>query len=184
MEEGKKLWWVVYSPEDKIFEVNTSVAYREWGGAFQDSEGKWSVVVAADNKVDAMQLGLDKIEKAIMRQRVVLKEIAQSEIEKARAKQDPKWWDVCYSVHTQQYSVREAPFTLTGSQKDGEIDVDSGCYRIYVQAPDKKTACVEADFRFGQYILNIRQGMAMALRRTQQEYFFNDGNDTLMSMTD
>ena len=177
MEGRKKMWQVVYNPEVKTFKVNMSVAYQEWNGAFQDSEGEWVVVVAADNKADAMQLGLDKIEKAIMRQRAALKEIAQPKIEKARAEQGLKWWDVCYSVHTEQYSVKECPFSLIGSQKDGEIDVDSGCYRIYVQAPDKKTACVEAGFRFGQYILNIRQGMAMALRRAQREYFFNNSND-------
>ena len=120
------------------------------------------------------QFGLDKIEKAIMRQRAVLKDIAQPKIKKAKAEQGPKWWDVCYSVHTKQYSVREAPFTLTGPQKDGEIEDDKGCYRIYVQAPNRKMACIDADFRIGQYILRLQTDMACAVRRSQQEYFFDD----------
>ena len=176
MEEGKKIWRVVYDPKEKTFGICTSFAYRAWDEA-ELIGGEWIVVVAADNKADAMQFGLDKIEKAIMCQRAVLKDIAQPKIEKAKAEQSPKWWDVCYSVRTEQYSVREAPYNLTRAHKDGEIDVDNGCYHIYVEAPDKKTACIEADFKIGQYILNIRQGMAMALRRTQREYFFNSDNN-------
>lgn len=176
MEEGKKIWRVVYDPKEKTFGICTSYAYRAWDEA-ELVGGEWIVVVATDNKADAMQFGLDKIEKAIMRQRAVLKDIAQPKIEKAKAEQGPKWWDVCYSTKACQYSVREASCFITKQEQNGEVDVDNGCYRIYVEAPDKKTACIEADFKIGQYILNIRQGMAMALRRTQREYFFNNDND-------
>ena len=176
MEEGRKMWRVVYDSKEKTFGASTSFAYQAWDEA-ELIGGEWTVVVAADNKADAMQFGLDKIEKAIMRQRAVLKDIAQPKIEKAKAEQGPKWWDVCYSVRTEQYSVREVPLHSHWAAKDGEIDVDNGCYHIYVEAPDKKTACIEADFRIGQYTLNIRHGMAMALRRTQREYFFNNDND-------
>lgn len=174
MEGGKKMWQVVYGPEDKTFEASTSFACQEAWDEAELIDNGWAVVVEADNKAEAMRLGLNMIKAAMSRQEAVLKDLAEPEIAKAEAERGPKWWDVCYSAHTKQYSVREAPFTLTGSQKDGEIDVDNGCYRIYVQAPNKKMACIEADFKFEQYILNIRQGMAMALRRSQQKYFFGD----------
>ena len=174
MEEGKKMWQVIYSPEDKTFEASTSFACQEAWNEAELIDNGWAVVVEADNKAEAMRLGLNMIKAAMSRQEAVLKDIAQPEIEKAKAEQDPKWWDVCYSVHTKQYSVREAPYNLTKAHKDGEIDVDNGCYRIYVQAPNKKMACIEADFQFGQYTLGIRQGMAIALRRSQQKYFFSD----------
>ena len=185
MEEGKKMWQVVYNPEEKTFGASTSFACQE---AWDEAEligGEWTVVVEADNKADAMQLGYNMIRAAICRQEAALKDIAQPEFEKAKAEQEqgPKWWDVCYSVHTKQYSVREAPFTLTGSQKDGEIDDDKGCYRIYVQAPNKKMACVEANFKIGQYILKIQTDMAYAVRRTQQEYFFNDDEEVATSVS-
>lgn len=172
MEEGKKLWQVVYSPKDKTFEVSTSFTCQAWDEAELIDNG-WIVVVEAYNNVEAMRIGLNMIKAAMSRQETALTDLAEPKIAKAEAEQCPKWWDVCYSVHNDQYSVREAPFTLTGPQKDGKIDVDNGCYRIYVEAPDKNTACIEADFKFGQYTLNIRQRMTMALRRTQQEYFFN-----------
>ena len=175
MEEGKKMWQIIYNLEEKTFKAVPSVTHQEWDEAeLIDSE--WAVVVEADNKAEAMRLGFNMIRAAICRQEAALKDIAQPEIAKAEAEQEqgPKWWDVCYSVHTKQYSVREAPFTLTGSQKDGEIDDDKGCYRIYVQAPNKKMACVDADFRIGQYLLRLQTDMAYAVRRTQQEYFFND----------
>lgn len=174
MEEGKKMWRVVYNPEEKTFVANTSFACQETWDEAELIDNEWVVVVEADNKAEAMRLGLDMIKAVMCRQEAVLKDIAQPEIEKAKAEQGPKWWDVCYSVHTKQYSVREAPFTLTGPQKDGEIEDDKGCYRIYVQAPNKKTACVDADFRIGQYILRLQTYMAYAVRRAQQEYFFND----------
>lgn len=166
MEEGKKLWRVVYSPEDKTFEACTSFTCQEAWDEAELIDNGWAVVVEADNKVEAMQLGFIMIKAAISRQEAAFTDLAEPEIAKAEAEQGPKWWDVCYSVHNDQYSVREAPLTLTGTQKDGKIDVDNGCYRIYVEAPDKKTACIEADFKFGQYILNIRQKMTMALRRS------------------
>lgn len=174
-EEGKKMWRVVYDPKEKTFAAALSATCREWDEAeFVDDD--WVVAVRAYNKADAMQLGYNMIRAAICRQEAALKDIAQPEFEKAKAEQEqgPKWWDVCYSVHTKQYSVREAPFTLTGPQKDGEIEDDKGCYRIYVQAPNKKMACVDADFRIGQYLLRLQTDMAYAVRRTQQEYFFND----------
>ena len=174
MEEGKKMWQVVYSPEDKAFEASTSFACQEAWDEAELIDNGWAVVVEADNKAEAMRLGLNMIKAAMSRQEAALKDLAEPEIAKAETECGPKWWDVCYSVHTQQYSVREAPFTLTGPQKDGKIDVDNGCYRIYVEALDKKTACIEADFQFGQYTLGIRQGMAIALRRSQQKYFFSD----------
>lgn len=176
MEEGKKMWQVAYNPEEKTFEASTGFACQE---AWDEAEligGEWFVVVEADNKADAMQLGYNMIRAAICRQEAALKDVAKPEFEKAKAEQEqgPKWWDVCYSVHTKQYSVREAPFTLTGPQKDGEIDDDKGCYHIYVQAPNEKTACIEANFKIGQYILKIQTGMAYAVRRIQREYFFNN----------
>lgn len=175
MEEGKKMWQIIYNLEEKTFKAVPSVTHLEWDEAeLIDSE--WAVVVEADNKAEAMRLGFNMIKAAMSRQEVVLKDLAEPEIAKAEAEQEqgPKWWDVCYSVHTKQYSVREAPFTLTGSQKDGEIDDDKGCYRIYVQAPNKKMACIEADFKIGQYILKIQTDMAYAVRRSQQKYFFSD----------
>lgn len=175
MEEGKEMWQIIYNLEEKIFKAVPSVTHQEWDEAeLIDSE--WAVVVEADNKAEAMRLGFNMIKAAMSRQEAVLKDLAEPEIAKAEAEQEqgPKWWDVCYSVHTKQYSVREAPFTLTGSQKDGEIDDDKGCYRIYVQAPNKKMACVDADFRIGQYLLRLQTDMAYAVRRSQQEYFFND----------
>ena len=179
MEEGKKMWQVVYSPEDKTFEACTSFTCQEAWDEAELIDNEWTIIVEAGNKADAMQLGYNMIRAAICRQEAALKDVAQPEFEKAKAEQEqgPKWWDVCYSVHNDQYSVKEAPLTLTGPQKDGKIDINKGCFRIYVEAPDKNTACIEADFQFGQYTLNIRQRMAMALRRTQQEYFFNNGND-------
>lgn len=174
MEEGKKMWQVVYSPEDKTFEACTSFTCQEAWDEAELIDNGWAVVVEADNKVEAMQLGFIMIKAAISRQEAAFTDLAEPEIAKAEAEQGPKWWDVCYSVHNDQYSVREAPFTLTELQKDGKIDVDNGCYRIYVEAPDKKTACFEADLQFGQYILGIRQGMAIALRRSQQKNFFDD----------
>lgn len=174
-EEGKKMWQVCYNAKVKTFSAGPSVSYGEWDEAeFIDDD--WVVVVKAGNKADAMQLGYNMIRAAICRQEVALKDIAQPEFEKAKAEQEqgPKWWDVCYSTHTKQYSVREAPFTLTGPQKDGEIENDKGCYRIYVQASNKKMACIEADFKIGQYILRLQTDMAYAVRRAQQEYFFND----------
>ena len=170
MEEGKKMWQIIYNLEEKTFKAVPSVTHLEWDEAeLIDSE--WAVVVEADNKAEAMQLGYDMIRAAICRQEAALKDIAQPEFEKAKAEQEqgPKWWDVCYSVHTQQYSVREAPFTLTGPQKDGEIDDDKGCYRIYVQAPDKKTACFEADLRLKQYLLEVQADMTRAAYRAQKE---------------
>lgn len=174
-EEGKTFWQIIYNPEEKTFAAALSATCQKWDEAeFIDDD--WVVVVEAGNKADAMQLGYNMIRAAICRQEAALKDIAQPEIAKAEAEQEqgPKWWDVCYSVHTKQYSVREAPFTLTGPQKDGEIEDDKGCYRIYVQAPNKKMACVDADFRIGQYLLRLQTDMAYAVRRTQQEYFFND----------
>lgn len=177
-EEGKRMWQVCYNAKVKTFSAGPSVSYQKWDEAeFIDDD--WVVVVEAGNKADAMQLGYNMIRAAICRQEAALKDIAQPEFEKAKAEQEqgPKWWDVCYSVHTKQYSVREAPFALTGPQKDGEIEDDKGCYRIYVQAPNKKMACVDADFRIGQYLLRLQTDMAYAVRRTQQEYFFNDDED-------
>ena len=175
MEEGKKMWRVIYDPKEKTFGASTSFAYQAWDEAELIS-GEWIVVVEADNKAKAMRIGFDMIKAAMSRQEAALKDLAKPEIAKAKAEQEqgPKWWDVCYSVHTKQYSVREAPFTLTGPQKDGEIEDDKGCYRIYIQAPNKKMACIDADFRIGQYILRLQTDMAYAVRRTQQEYFFND----------
>ena len=174
MEEGKKMWRVVYNPEEKTFGASTSFACQEAWNEAELIDNGWAVVVEADNKAEAMRLGLNMIKAAMSRQEAVLKDLAEPEIAKAEAECGPKWWDVCYSVHTQQYSVREAPFTLTGSQKDGEIDDDKGCYRVYVQAPNKKMAYVEADFKIGQYILKIQTDMAYAVRRSQQKYFFSD----------
>lgn len=174
-DEGKKMWQVVYDPEAKFFTAISSFAYQAWDEA-KLIDNEWTIIVEAGNKADAMQFGYDMIRAAICRQEAALKDIAQPEFEKAKAEQEqgPKWWDVCYSTHTKQYSVREAPFTLTGPQKDGEIDIDNGCYRIYVQAPNKKMACIDANFQIGQYILRLQTDMAYAVRRTQQEYFFND----------
>lgn len=177
-KEGKTFWQIIYNPKEKTFAAGLSATCQEWDEAeFIDDD--WVVVVEAGNKADAMQLGYNMIRAAICRQEAALKDIAQPEIAKVEAEQEqgPKWWDVCYSVHTKQYSVREAPFTLTGPQKDGEIEDDKGCYRIYVQAPNKKMACVDADFRIGQYLLRLQTDMAYAVRRTQQEYFFNDDED-------
>lgn len=173
MEEGKEMWQIICNLEEKTFKAVPSVTHQEWDEAeLIDSE--WAVVVEADNKAEAMRLGLNMIKAAMSRQEAVLKDLAEPEIAKAEAECGPKWWDVCYSVHTKQYSVREAPFTLAGPQKDGEIEDDKGCYRIYIQAPNKKMACIDADFRIGQYILRLQTDMAYAVRRSQQEYFFND----------
>lgn len=174
-EEGKTFWQIIYNPEEKTFTAAPALAYQAWDEA-ELIDNEWTIIVEAGNKADAMQLGYNMIRAAICRQEASLKDIAQPEFEKAKAEQEqgPKWWDVCYSVHTKQYSVREVLFTLTGPQKDGEIEDDKGCYRIYVQAPDKKTACVDADFRIGQYLLRLQTYMAYAVRRTQQERFFND----------
>lgn len=174
-EEGKRMWRVCYSAKVKIFSAGPSISSQEWEKAeFIDDD--WVVVVKAGNKADAMQLGYDMIRAAICRQEAALKDIAQPEFEKAKTEQEqgPKWWDVCYSTKACQYSVREASCFITEKEKSRTIEIDEGCYRIFVQATDKRKACVEADFKIGQYILNIRQGMAMALRRAQREYFFND----------
>lgn len=183
MEEGKKMWQVVYSPEDKTFEASTSFACQEAWDEAELIDNGWAVVVEADNKAEAMRLGFNMIKAAMSRQEAVLKDLAEPKIAKAEAERGPKWWDVCYSVHTKQYSVREAPFTLTGSQKDGEIDDDKGCYRIYVQAPNKKMACIDADFRIGQYLLRLQTDMAYAVRRSQQKYFFDDDEEVATSVS-
>lgn len=175
-EEGKKMWQVCYFIESKEFVATPSVAYQEWDEAEFSGE-EWDVIVKAYNKTDALRLGFNMIKAAMSRQESVFKDVATPIIEKAMAEKEPKWWDVCYSVHTKQYSVKEAPLTLTGPQKDGEIEDDKGCYRIYVQAPNKKMACIEADFKIGQYILGLQTDMAYAVRRAQQEYFFNDDED-------
>lgn len=177
-EEGKTFWQIIYNPEEKTFTAAPALAYQAWDEA-ELIDNEWTIIVEAGNKADAMQLGYNMIRAAICRQEAALKDIAQPEFEKAKAEQEqgPKWWDVCYSVHTKQYSVREAPFTLTGPQKDGEIEDDKGCYRIYVQALNKKMACVDADFRIGQYLLRLQTDMAYAVRRAQREYFFNDDED-------